>query len=77
MIFSRVLNYIKRDLVVGSPLIYYSATDMAPHRPRAPKVIAAPIPTPIIAALIAAVAPPILVPALIILIAVAAFTNPR
>ncbi|KAG2048474.1 hypothetical protein BDR06DRAFT_975947 [Suillus hirtellus] len=76
----RVSNYIKRDLVIGSPLIYYSATNMAPHCPCAPKIIAAPIaasiPTPIIAAPIDAVASTILAPALIILIAVAAFTNP-
>jgi hypothetical protein len=68
VIFSRVLNYIKRDLVVGSPLIYYSATDMAPCQPHVPKVVAAPI---------AVVTSPILAPALVIPISVAAFTNPH
>jgi hypothetical protein len=76
----RVLIYIRRDLVIGFQIVYYGATDMPPRR-RAPNAaaasIAAPIPTPIIAAPIAAAAAPILATASITPIAIAAFTNPR
>ncbi|KAG1745138.1 kinase-like domain-containing protein [Suillus occidentalis] len=76
----RVLIYIRRDLVIGFPIVYYGATNMPPrqHAPKAAAAsIAAPIPTPIIAAPIAAATAPILATASITPIAIAAFTNPQ